>query len=211
MPMPVHWRNGVGRRARLPQRDLLDLRHRHGRRLDPGRPPLQRRQRSGGRGGPCAAGGGWAGGLRQGRLLRGLLQRRRHRSTGATPRRSAVGTRRRARFCPTADDLDSDVRPPPSAQRRRRAIHWPWKSLPRWGNFWVAGWRCWSISSTRNGSFWAASTRQQRLLEPIALRVLQAEALAPTLAVCRIVPAALGEQIGDYASLSVARYALDGG
>jgi glucokinase len=35
-------------------------------------------------------------------------------------------------------------------------------------------------------------------------RVLKREAIAYSLGQCRIVPAALGEQIGDYAALSVA-------
>ncbi|MBN2472394.1 MAG: ROK family protein [Anaerolineae bacterium] len=46
--------------------------------------------------------------------------------------------------------------------------------------------------------------RQQALLEPVALEVLQQEALALARAVCTIVPAGLGEQVGDYASLAVA-------
>jgi len=47
-------------------------------------------------------------------------------------------------------------------------------------------------------------TRQRGLLEPTALAVLQAEALPRSLSVCEVVPAALGETIGDLASLSVA-------
>lgn len=50
--------------------------------------------------------------------------------------------------------------------------------------------------------------RQQSLLEPIVLRVLAQEALPQALAVCEIVPAGLQENIGDYASLSVAANAL---
>ncbi|MFD0714372.1 ROK family protein [Paenibacillus sp. GCM10027626] len=49
--------------------------------------------------------------------------------------------------------------------------------------------------------------RQQSLLEPYALAKLKAEAHPRSLAACRIVPAFFGEQIGDYASLSVAQYA----
>ncbi|HEY9075546.1 MAG TPA: ROK family protein [Anaerolineaceae bacterium] len=46
--------------------------------------------------------------------------------------------------------------------------------------------------------------RQRALLEPLALRVLAEEALPQALAVCQVVPAALGENVGDLASLSVA-------
>ncbi|MBE3559445.1 MAG: ROK family protein [Ktedonobacteraceae bacterium] len=50
--------------------------------------------------------------------------------------------------------------------------------------------------------------RQRELLEPLVLRVLREEALPGALAVCRIVPAGLGEQIGDFASLAVALHHL---
>ena len=50
--------------------------------------------------------------------------------------------------------------------------------------------------------------RQKQLLEPIMLQTLRTEALAQSLAVCEIVPAGLGELVGDYASLSVAKYCL---
>jgi len=56
------------------------------------------------------------------------------------------------------------------------------------------------------GSIYA---RQQSLLEPIVRDTLGREALRPSLSVCRVVPAGLGEQIGDYASLSVAWQALN--
>ncbi len=46
--------------------------------------------------------------------------------------------------------------------------------------------------------------RQRSLLEPPALETLRAEALPGALAVCAIVPAGLGEQVGDFASLAVA-------
>jgi glucokinase len=46
--------------------------------------------------------------------------------------------------------------------------------------------------------------RQRALLEPLTLNVLRDEALPGAAGVCEIVPAALGEQIGDLASLSVA-------
>jgi glucokinase len=46
--------------------------------------------------------------------------------------------------------------------------------------------------------------RQRNVLWPIAERTLRAEALAASVSACRVVPAALGEQIGDYAALSVA-------
>ncbi|QNK54429.1 ROK family protein [Paenibacillus sp. PAMC21692] len=49
--------------------------------------------------------------------------------------------------------------------------------------------------------------RQQSLLEPYAMAKLKKEAHPRALAACRIVPAFFGEQIGDYASLSVALYA----
>ena len=46
--------------------------------------------------------------------------------------------------------------------------------------------------------------RQRDRLWPIAEKVLRAEALPRSLEACRVVPAALGEQIGDYAALSIA-------
>jgi len=46
--------------------------------------------------------------------------------------------------------------------------------------------------------------RQRALLESVALQTLQVEALPQALAVCEIVPAGLGEAVGDLASLSVA-------
>ena len=46
--------------------------------------------------------------------------------------------------------------------------------------------------------------RQRDQLWPIAEKVLRAEALPRSLDACRVVPAALGEQIGDYAALSIA-------
>jgi glucokinase len=52
-------------------------------------------------------------------------------------------------------------------------------------------------------------TRQRALLEPLALQSLQAEALPLSLSVCSIVPAELGEAIGDFASLSVALEAVN--
>ncbi|TCN01881.1 glucokinase [Paenibacillus sp. BK033] len=55
------------------------------------------------------------------------------------------------------------------------------------------------------GSIYA---RQQALLDPGMLAELQAEALSLSLKACRIVPAGLGETVGDAASLSVAQYAL---
>lgn len=48
--------------------------------------------------------------------------------------------------------------------------------------------------------------RQRDLLAATLTAVLQQEALAPALAVCQILPAGLGELIGDYAALAVARY-----
>lgn len=46
--------------------------------------------------------------------------------------------------------------------------------------------------------------RSEQLLKKAMLRTLRAEALPRSLEVCEIVPAALGDQIGDYAALSVA-------
>ncbi|MGQ9630489.1 MAG: ROK family protein [bacterium] len=46
--------------------------------------------------------------------------------------------------------------------------------------------------------------RCREFLQPEAERVIRQEALEPARKVCRIVPAGLGERIGDYASLSVA-------
>ena len=46
--------------------------------------------------------------------------------------------------------------------------------------------------------------RQVNLLEPIVLNTLKKEALPRSLSVCKIVPAGLGEEVGDYASLSIA-------
>lgn len=49
----------------------------------------------------------------------------------------------------------------------------------------------------------------ERLLEP-ARRTLTAEALQPSVSVCQVVPAALGERIGDVASLCIAMDAASG-
>lgn len=46
--------------------------------------------------------------------------------------------------------------------------------------------------------------RQQSLLEPVVMEVLAREALPLSLGVCRVMSAGLGENVGDYASLSVA-------
>lgn len=46
--------------------------------------------------------------------------------------------------------------------------------------------------------------RCRQFIEPACLEVVRREALSPASAVCKIVPAALGEAVGDYASLSVA-------
>jgi len=56
------------------------------------------------------------------------------------------------------------------------------------------------------GSIYA---RQQALLEPAAMRVLASEALPGSLEVCLVLPARLGESVGDLASLSVALWALE--
>ncbi len=51
------------------------------------------------------------------------------------------------------------------------------------------------------GSIYARCTQ---FLEPACMEIIKQEALEPSRSVCRIVPAALGEQVGDFASLSVA-------
>ena len=51
--------------------------------------------------------------------------------------------------------------------------------------------------------------RQRALLEAAAMRTLRAEAHPHALAACEVVPAGLGEQVGDYASLAVALWALE--
>jgi glucokinase len=51
--------------------------------------------------------------------------------------------------------------------------------------------------------------RQQSILEPILKDILRKEALEGPLSVCQILPAGLGEAVGDLASLSVAMNVLD--
>ena len=51
--------------------------------------------------------------------------------------------------------------------------------------------------------------RQEELLKPFVIEELQKEALPYSLEVCNVVPSGLKENVGDLASLSVARYALD--
>ncbi|TNJ67493.1 ROK family protein [Paenibacillus hemerocallicola] len=51
--------------------------------------------------------------------------------------------------------------------------------------------------------------RQRSILEPIALEELRNEALSISVEACRIVPAGLGEQVGDLAGLSVALNVLE--
>lgn len=46
--------------------------------------------------------------------------------------------------------------------------------------------------------------RCRQFIEPYCLEAVGREALGPSLAVCKIVPALLGDSVGDYASLSVA-------
>ena len=46
--------------------------------------------------------------------------------------------------------------------------------------------------------------RCRKFLEPACMEIIRQEALTPAREVCKIVPAALGEEVGDYASLSVA-------
>jgi glucokinase len=52
--------------------------------------------------------------------------------------------------------------------------------------------------------------RCEKFLRPAMEAALNAEALAQTRAVCRIVPAGLGERVGDMAAFSIARYGLHG-
>ena len=47
-------------------------------------------------------------------------------------------------------------------------------------------------------------TRCRKFIEPSCMKVIEQEALEPSRLVCDIVPAELGEQVGDFASLSVA-------
>jgi glucokinase len=47
-------------------------------------------------------------------------------------------------------------------------------------------------------------TRNEKLMRPIMQKIIEKEALSCSNKVCRIVPAALGEHIGDYAALSIA-------
>jgi glucokinase len=46
-----------------------------------------------------------------------------------------------------------------------------------------------------------------QFIEPSCMKVIEQEALEPSRSVCRVVPAALGDQVGDFASLSVAMVA----
>jgi glucokinase len=51
--------------------------------------------------------------------------------------------------------------------------------------------------------------RQETLLKPIVMEELRKEALPFSLEVCEVVPSGLKESVGDLASLSVAKYALE--
>lgn len=53
--------------------------------------------------------------------------------------------------------------------------------------------------------------RQQSFLEPTALEILKEEAIGRSREVCDIVPAGLGEQVGEFASLAVAMNEFDDG
>jgi len=53
------------------------------------------------------------------------------------------------------------------------------------------------------GSIYA---RCERLLAPAMQAALAREALGPSVAACRVVPAALGDQIGSHAAIAIARY-----
>jgi glucokinase len=52
-------------------------------------------------------------------------------------------------------------------------------------------------------------SRQEGLLQPTMLKEIEKEANTHSYRVCSIVPSGLGEAVGDLASLSVAKYALD--
>lgn len=52
-------------------------------------------------------------------------------------------------------------------------------------------------------------TRNEKIMKPVMQRILDLEALPGANAVCKVVPAQLGEQIGDYAALSVASNLMD--
>ena len=54
------------------------------------------------------------------------------------------------------------------------------------------------------GNGGSAADSEHIVLEPLALEVMRQEALPIGLAACTIVPAGLGEQVGNLASLSVA-------
>ncbi|SDX70025.1 ROK family protein [Paenibacillus sp. CF384] len=56
------------------------------------------------------------------------------------------------------------------------------------------------------GSIYA---RQQELLDPYLFEELRREALSGSAAICEIVPAGLGDHVGDYAALSVARNLME--
>jgi glucokinase len=51
--------------------------------------------------------------------------------------------------------------------------------------------------------------RQQSILEPIVMEELRREALPYALSVCQVMPAGLREQVGDFASLSVALHTIE--
>lgn len=53
-------------------------------------------------------------------------------------------------------------------------------------------------------------TRNRLMMEPFVMQIIQREALSCAAAVCTVKAAALGEQIGDYAALSVAADLMDG-
>lgn len=52
--------------------------------------------------------------------------------------------------------------------------------------------------------------RSENLLRPSMERILKQEVLPASLDACQVVPAKLGDRIGDYAALTVARYGLNG-
>ena len=58
------------------------------------------------------------------------------------------------------------------------------------------------------GSIFARSTD---IILPHAKKVIEKETLIHARKVCRVVPAALGEKIGDLEALSIAAYEISGG
>jgi glucokinase len=52
-------------------------------------------------------------------------------------------------------------------------------------------------------------SRNEQLFRPVMEKVIQQEAIPSAAAICRIIPAELGDSVGDYAALCVALYTLE--